>query len=55
MFEMRETGMVSKAWPFEEARRILNRYENYPQKKAMYYSKRVTAHLVYLILGRLEK
>ena len=33
MFEMRETGMVSKAWPFEEARRILKRYENSPPEK----------------------
>ena len=33
MFEMRETGMVSKAWPFEEARRILKRYEKSPPEK----------------------
>ena len=27
MLEMRETGMASNAWPFDEARRILKRYE----------------------------
>ena len=30
---MRETGMVSKAWPFDEARRILKRYEKTPPEK----------------------
>ena len=33
MLEMRETGMVSKAWPFDEARRILKRYEKTPPDK----------------------
>ena len=33
MLEMRETGMVSKAWPFDEARRILKRYEKAPPDK----------------------
>ena len=33
MSEMRETGMVSKAWPFDEARRILKRYEKTPPEK----------------------
>lgn len=28
MSEMREMAMSSKAWPFEEARRVLKRYEN---------------------------
>jgi lysyl-tRNA synthetase class 1 len=33
MLKMRETGMASKAWPFDEARRILKRYEkNTPEK-----------------------
>ena len=39
MLEMRETGMASKAWPFDEARRILKRYEKTPPEKATYYSK----------------
>ena len=30
---MRETGMASKAWPFDEARRILKRYEKTPPEK----------------------
>ena len=55
MFEMRETGMVSKAWPFEEARRILKRYENSPPEKGYVLFETGYAHLVYLILGRLEK
>ena len=33
MSEMRETGMASKAWPFDEARRILKRYEKTPPEK----------------------
>ena len=28
MFDPREEGIKSKAWPFEEARRLLKRYEN---------------------------
>ena len=33
MFDLREEGVNSKAWPFEEARRVLKRYENsYPDK-----------------------
>ena len=31
--------MASKAWPFDEARRILKRYEKTPPKKATYYLK----------------
>ncbi|GKY87186.1 lysine--tRNA ligase [Sinisalibacter aestuarii] len=33
MSEMRDLAMNSKAWPFEEARRILKRYEKAPPKK----------------------
>ena len=33
MLDMRETGMASKAWPFDEARRILKRYEKTPPEK----------------------
>lgn len=33
MLKMRETGMASKAWPFDEARRILKRYEKNPPEK----------------------
>ena len=29
MSEMRDAAMMSKAWPFEEARRILKRYEKW--------------------------
>ena len=33
MFNLREEGVNSKAWPFEEARRVLKRYKNsYPDK-----------------------
>ena len=39
MLKMRETGMASKAWPFDEARRILKRYEKNTPEKAMYYLK----------------
>ena len=28
MSNMREAGLNSKAWPFEEARKLLKRYEN---------------------------
>ncbi|MCB1338802.1 MAG: lysine--tRNA ligase, partial [Maritimibacter sp.] len=33
MSEMRDVAMNSKAWPFEEARRILKRYEKAPPEK----------------------
>ncbi|MCB1367485.1 MAG: lysine--tRNA ligase [Rhodobacteraceae bacterium] len=33
MSEMRDAAMMSKAWPFEEARRILKRYEKAPPAK----------------------
>ncbi len=33
MFEMRDTAMSVKAWPFEQARRILKRYEKMPPDK----------------------
>ena len=33
MPEMRDAAMSAKAWPFEEARRILKRYEKIPPKK----------------------
>ncbi|WP_136442914.1 lysine--tRNA ligase [Pacificoceanicola onchidii] len=33
MSEIREAAMNSKAWPFEEARRILKRYEKKPPEK----------------------
>jgi len=33
MSSLRDTAMTSKAWPFEEARRILKRYENAPPEK----------------------
>jgi lysyl-tRNA synthetase class 1 len=33
MSEMRDAAMTSKAWPFEEARRILERYEAGPPEK----------------------
>jgi lysyl-tRNA synthetase class 1 len=33
MSEMREIAMSSKAWPFEEARRVLKRYEKAPPEK----------------------
>ncbi|SNS85658.1 lysine--tRNA ligase [Tropicimonas sediminicola] len=33
MSEMREAAMTSKAWPFEEARRVLKRYEKAPPEK----------------------
>ncbi len=33
MSELRETAMSSKAWPFEEARRVLKRYEKAPPEK----------------------
>ncbi len=33
MTDLRDAAMTSKAWPFEEARRILKRYENAPPEK----------------------
>lgn len=33
MSELREAALVSKAWPFEEARRLLKRYEGSKDKK----------------------
>jgi len=33
MTELREAAMTSKAWPFEEARRVLKRYEAAPPEK----------------------
>ncbi|WP_425045144.1 lysine--tRNA ligase [Primorskyibacter sp. S87] len=33
MSELRETAVASKAWPFEEARRVLKRYRNAPPEK----------------------
>ncbi|SFR12987.1 lysine--tRNA ligase [Poseidonocella sedimentorum] len=33
MSDLRETAMTSKAWPFEEARRILKRYQKAPPEK----------------------
>ena len=33
MSDLREAGMNSKAWPFEEARRLLKRYEAAPPEK----------------------
>src|SRR6056297_72423 len=33
MTELRDAAMTSKAWPFEEARRLLKRYETAPPKK----------------------
>ena len=33
MSELRDTAMTSKAWPFEEARKLLKRYEKAPPEK----------------------
>ena len=33
MSELREAALVSKAWPFEEARRVLKRYQKQPPEK----------------------
>ncbi len=33
MSDLRDAAMNSKAWPFEEARRVLKRYENAPPEK----------------------
>ncbi|WP_372570771.1 lysine--tRNA ligase [Ruegeria jejuensis] len=33
MSELRETALASKAWPFEEARRVLKRYQKAPPEK----------------------
>ncbi|MCV6823570.1 MULTISPECIES: lysine--tRNA ligase [Halocynthiibacter] len=33
MSDLRDAAMSSKAWPFEEARRVLKRYEKQPPKK----------------------
>ena len=33
MSEMREAGLTSKSWPFEEARRVMKRYQNAPPEK----------------------
>ena len=33
MSTLRDAAMQSKAWPFEEARRVLKRYEKAPPEK----------------------
>jgi hypothetical protein len=33
MTELRDAAMTSKAWPFEEARRLLKRYASTPPEK----------------------
>lgn len=33
MSDLRDAAMASKAWPFEEARRVLQRYETAPPEK----------------------
>ncbi len=33
MSELRDAALVSKAWPFEEARRVLKRYQKQPPEK----------------------
>ena len=33
MSKMRDAALSSKAWPFEEARRVLKRYEKAPPEK----------------------
>ena len=33
MSDLRDAAMTSKAWPFEEARRLLKRYEKAPPEK----------------------
>ena len=33
MTDLRDAAMQSKAWPFEEARRVLKRYEKAPPEK----------------------
>ena len=33
MTTLRDAAMTSKAWPFEEARAVLKRYENAPPEK----------------------
>ena len=43
MSNLRDIAMSVKAWPFEEARRVLKRYEQKPQKKVTFCLKRGTA------------
>jgi lysyl-tRNA synthetase class 1 len=40
MTELRDAAMISKAWPFEEARRLLKRYEKARRKRGMSCSRR---------------
>ena len=35
--ELREAARVSKAWPYEEARKLLNRYRDGPGEKAIVF------------------
>ena len=39
MSDLRDAAMNSKAWPFEEARRVLKRYENAPPEKGYVLSE----------------
>ncbi len=43
MSDLRDAGMNSKAWPFEEARRLLKRYEKAPPEKGFVLSVRSCA------------
>ena len=55
MSNMRDLALSAKAWPFEEARRLLKRYSAAPPEKAMCSLKRAMGLLVFPILVRLAK
>ena len=55
MSEMREAGLTSKSWPFEEARRVLKRYQNAPPEKGHVLFETGYGPLDCLILEPLER
>ena len=55
MSEMREAGLTSKSWPFEEARRVLKRYQNAPPERGHVLFETGMGHLAYLILEPLVR
>ena len=55
MSNMRDAALSSKAWPFEEARRVLKRYEKAPPEKGYVLFETDMVPLVCPISAPLER
>lgn len=55
MSSFRDAAMSSKAWPFEEARRLLKRYEKAPPEKGYVLFETAMAPLACPISAPLER